>query len=390
VTAPLILDLGLVLLGAAAGGWVARRIGLPAVVGYLAVGLLISPFTPGYVADRDQIHLLADVGVTLLLFEVGIEVDLDRLRSEHLALLAVAPVQVAITFGVSVAALMFIGLTPPAAGLIGLGIASSSSVVIVNITRSKRRTTDPPTERAMIGWSIVQDIAIVVVSVVLLVQFGVNGREPLVALVQFAAFVLVAAVVAWLLPRVLTALRGESDLFLLVSVAAALAIAALGDYVFGVPLALAAFVAGLAISEGPATSEARRRLLPFRDLFAVMFFVAIGSLIDPDALGQVLPGMALIVVLVIVAKVGVSYVLARIGGLPRPLQLAVGLGQIGEFSFVIVSAGVAAGVVPVPWFAATLGAVMITIAASALAARMVGPATKSGLTPQPAEASTGA
>lgn len=373
MTAPPILDVGLVLLAAAAAGWLARRIGLPAVVGYLAVGLLISPFTPGYVADRDQIHVLADVGVALLLFEVGIEINIDRLRKEHRSLLAVPPLQVLVTLAISAAALMMAGLTPAAAALVGLGIASSSSVVVVNITRSRRRTTDPPTERAMLGLSVVQDIAVVVASVVLFGLIGINNREPVVALLEFGAFVLVAVIVAWILPRVLRELRGESDLFLIVSVGVALAVAALGDIVFGVPLALAAFVAGLAISEGPTTSEARRRLLPFRDLFAVLFFVAVGSLIDPTALATALPALGLVIGLVVVAKVGVNYLLARVGRLPRPLQLAVGLGQVGEFSFVIVSVGVAAGVVPAAWFAATLGAVVITIAVSAVVARFVGP-----------------
>ncbi len=378
MTAPLILDIGLVLLGAAAGGWLARKVGLPAVVGYLAVGLVVSPLTPGYVADRDQIHLLADVGVALLLFEVGIEIDVDRLRNEHRALLLAAPVQVAITLIVSVAALMWAGLSPAAAGLVGLGVCSSSSVVIVNITRSKRRTTDRPTEHAMLGWSVVQDIVVVVVSVVLLGVIGINDRDPAMALLAFAAYVVVAVAVAWLLPRVLKQLRGESDLFLIVSVAAALSVAALGDFVFGVPLALAAFVAGLAISEGPTTSEARRRLLPFRDLFAVLFFVAVGSLIDPDVLMAALPAMELIVALVVISKVGVSYVLARVARLPRPGQMAVGLGQIGEFSFVIVSAGVAAQIVPLDWFAAVLGAVVLTIAASAVIARLAGPRASAG------------
>lgn len=373
MTAPLILDIGLVLLAAAGGGWLARRIGLPAVVGYLAVGLFVSPFTPGYVADRAQIHLLADVGVALLLFEVGIEIDIDRLRREQRALLAVAPVQVVVTLAASVGALMLAGLSPAAAALIGLGIASSSSVVIVNITRSKRRTTDRPTERAMLGWSVVQDIVVVVASVLLLGLIGLNDRNPVLALGEFAAYVVVALVVAWLLPRVLRQLRGDSDVFLIVSVATALSVAALGDFVFGVPLALAAFVAGLAISEGPTTSEARRRLLPFRDLFAVLFFVAIGSLIDPGALLGALPALALLVGLVVVAKVVVAWVLARLGKLPRPLQLAVGLGQVGEFSFVIVSVGVGADVVPPEWFAAVLGAVVMTIAGSAVAARLVGP-----------------
>ena len=373
MTAPLILDIGLVLLAAAGGGWLARRIGLPAVVGYLAVGLIISPFTPGYVADRDQIHLLADVGVALLLFEVGIEINIDRLRKEHRSLLVVPPIQVIVTLAISAGALMMAGLTPAAASLVGLGIASSSSVVVVNITRSRRRTTDPPTERAMLGLSVVQDIAVVVASVVLFGLIGINNREPWVALLQFGTFVLVAVIVAWILPRVLRELRGESDHFLIVSVAVALAVAALGDIVFGVPLALAAFVAGLAISEGPTTSEARRRLLPFRDLFAVLFFVAVGSLIDPTALMTSLPALGLVIGLVVVAKIGVNYLLARSGGLPRPLQLAVGLGQVGEFSFVIVSVGVAAGVVPVEWFAAVLGAVVLTIAGSAVVARLVGP-----------------
>ncbi|MEP7378811.1 MAG: cation:proton antiporter [Chloroflexota bacterium] len=375
MTAPLILDIGLVLLAAAGGGWLARRVGLPAVVGYLGVGLIVSPFTPGYVADRDQIYLLADVGVALLLFEVGIEIDIDRLRTEQRALLAVVPLQVAITLAVSVVALMWAGLSPAAAGLVGLGVSSSSSVVMVNITRSKRRTTDRPTERAMVGWSIVQDIAVVVVSVVLFGLIGLNDRDPVLALVEFAAYVVVAVVVAWLLPRVLKQLRGDSDLFLIVSVATALSVAALGDFVFGVPLALAAFVAGLVISEGPTTSEARRRLLPFRDLFAVLFFVAVGSLIDPNALLGALPALTLIVALVVIAKVAVSYVLARAARLPRPGQLAVGLGQVGEFSFVIVSVGVAADVVPLDWFAALLGAVVLTIAASAVIARLVGPRT---------------
>jgi CPA2 family monovalent cation:H+ antiporter-2 len=225
----------------------------------------------------------------------------------------------------------------------------------------------------MLGWSVVQDICVVVGSVVLLGLIGLNDRSPVVALLAFAAFVVIAVAVAWLLPHVLRMLRWEHDLFLIVSVATGLTVAALGDYVFGVPLALAAFVAGLAISEGPDTGEARRRLLPFRDLFAVLFFVAVGSLIDPAELLSALPALALLLALVVVAKLGVSYVAARLGQLPRPLQLSVGLGQMGEFSFVIVSVGVVAGVVSAGLFAATLGTVVITIAASAVLARMVGP-----------------
>jgi CPA2 family monovalent cation:H+ antiporter-2 len=379
VTAPLILDIGLVLLAAACGGWLARRLGLPAVVGYLAIGLLVSPFTPGYVAGREQVQLLADVGVALLLFEVGIEIDLGRLRAEHRSLLLVAPAQVVVTTAASAAVLIWVGLPPAGSALVGLGVASCSSVVVVNITRSRLRTTDPATERAMLGWSVVQDIAVVVGSVVLLGLVGPGDRSPIVAVLEFAAFVVVAAGVAWLLPHVLRRLRWEHDLFLIVSVASGLTVAALGDYFFGVPLALAAFVAGLAISEGPDTGEARRRLLPFRDVFAVLFFVAVGSLIDPAALLSALPALMLVIGLVAAAKVGISYVAARLANLPRPLQLAVGMGQMGEFSFVIVSAGVTAGAIGADWFAATLGAVVITIAASAVLVRVVGPRLPAGI-----------
>ena len=386
MTAPLILDIGLVLLAAAAAGWLARRIGLPAVVGYLAVGLIVSPFTPGYVAGGNEIQLLADVGVALLLFEVGIEIDVRRLRAEHAALLLAVPIQVAVTFALGVAALTFVGVPLDAASILALAVASSSSVVVVNITRSRRRTTDAETERAMLAWSVVQDIVIVGAAVVLLSLVGVGEREPLMALVGFAAFGALAAVSGWVLPKVLVALHAEPDLFLIVSVAGALAIAAIGDFWFGVPLALAAFVAGLAISESPATSEARERLLPFRDVFAVLFFVAVGSLLDPSALATALPAAGLLIALVVVAKVAVAWLLARLAKSGRPLQLAIGLGQLGEFSFVIVSTGAIAGVVPASWFAATLGAVVVTIAASAVLARLVGPPRPPD--PTPAAATT--
>ncbi|HEY3524036.1 MAG TPA: cation:proton antiporter, partial [Candidatus Limnocylindrales bacterium] len=153
-TAPAILELGLILAVAAAAGWVARRLGLPATIGYLAVGLVVSPFTPGYVAEREHIQLLADVGVVLLLFEVGIEIDLVRLGREQRALFFVAPAQVILTTAITAAAAVLLGLPLGAAALVGLSIALSSSVVIVNITRSRRRTTDQPTEVAMLGWSV--------------------------------------------------------------------------------------------------------------------------------------------------------------------------------------------------------------------------------------------
>ncbi|MDQ2853527.1 MAG: cation:proton antiporter [Chloroflexota bacterium] len=375
LTAPIIAELGGLLLAAAAAGWLARRAGLPAVVGYLAVGVAVSPFTPGFVAHREQLHVLADIGVILLLFEVGIEIDVMRLRREQRGLFLAAPLQMLLTTAIGAGAALLAGLTLVAAVLIGLCVALSSSVVIVNITRSSRRTTDRATEHALLGWSVLQDLTGVLVAAGVIAAMGASSRSPIVALAGIAAFVALAVATAWILPRVLHVLHSEHDLFLIVSVASGLAIAGAGGVFFGVPMALAAFVAGLAISESHAADEARRRLLPFRDLFAVLFFVSIGSLIDPSELGLGLGWLALLLGLLVVGKVMVAYLLVRLTRLAaRPLQLAVGLAQIGEFSFVLASVGLAVEAIERPLDAAMLGAATITIAVSTMAVRYIRPA----------------
>ncbi|MDP9468015.1 MAG: cation:proton antiporter [Chloroflexota bacterium] len=374
LTAPIIAELGGLLLAAAAAGWFARRAGLPSVVGYLVVGLVVSPFTPGFVAHREQLHLLADIGVILLLFEVGIEIDVMRLRREHRGLFLAAPLQTLLTTAIGAAAGLAAGLTLVAAVLIGLCVALSSSVVIVNITRSSRRTTDRATEHGLLGWSVLQDLTGVVVAAGVIAVIGASSRSPLVALAGIGAFVAVAVATAWTLPRVLRRLQSEHDLFLIVSVASGLSIAGLGGVAFGIPMALAAFVAGLTISESHAANEARRRLLPFRDLFAVLFFVSIGTLIDPDELGRGLGWLALLLGVLVLGKVLVAYLLARVTRLEaRPWQLAVGLAQVGEFSFVLASVGLAAGVIERPLYAAMLSAVALTIGVSTVVVRFVQP-----------------
>ena len=370
-TAPAIFEIGFVLLLAAVLGWVARRAGLPAVIGYLATGLIVSPFTPGYAADRHQLEIFADVGVIFLLFEVGIELDPLRLGRERGRLFVVAPLQVVITGLISAAAGFVLRLPPAGAVLLGLSLSLSSSVVVVNITRSRRRTTDPITNDELLGWSVVQDLVGVSLSLIALIALGLEGRSGWDALELTLLYVVLVVVATWLLPRLLHQLHNEHDLFLIVSVATALALAGVGGLVFGIPLALAAFVSGLAISESHEADEARERLLPFRDVFAVMFFVAIGALIDPGSFLKGLGWLAVLLALLLVSKVIPIYVLARIWHLSgRPRQMAVGLGQIGEFSFVLATIGVSRGVIPPELFAAILAAVVITIAASTLLVRL--------------------
>src|SRR4029077_5296250 len=177
------------------------------------------PFPPGLVADQEQLELLADVGVVLLLFEVGIEVDLARLRADHGRILWAAPVQALLSMGIAAAVFVVTGLEPVTALLIGLCVALSSSVVIVNITVSRRRTTDRPTEIALLGWAVMQDLVGVVLGAILLALFAPTDRSLPATLLGLVLFGVMTVLVARILPAVLRALHDEHDLFLITSVA---------------------------------------------------------------------------------------------------------------------------------------------------------------------------
>ena len=370
-TAPLVLDVGIVLLGAATMGFAARKVGLPAIVGYLLTGLLVSPFTPGYVADYDQLALLADIGVVLLLFEVGIEIDLRRISRNQKALVWGVPAQVAIGIAIGTPIFLFLDIPILGALLLSLSIAMSSSVVIVNITRSRRRKTDTDTEEALLGWAVMQDVTGVALAAVIIAIFGTSERSLALSLGGILGFVAVAYFAAKLIPMILRLVRWEKDLFLIFSVAIGLVLAALGTVVFAIPMALAGFVAGLAINQSRDTDEVRKAILPFRDLFAVLFFVIIGSLIEPAQFSKAFPFALLILVLVIFGKSLPVVLLARIGKLKaNPFQLGAGVGQVGEFSFVLGSLAYSQGAIDRSQFVGVLMSVVISIIASVLLVRI--------------------
>jgi CPA2 family monovalent cation:H+ antiporter-2 len=367
-----LLALGLVLLVAALLGAIARRLGLPAIVAYLLVGLAVGPFTPGAFVDSHQLEPLADVGVILLLFEVGIELDVRALRrDEPRGLLIAAPVQVALGVVIGAALALVTGMSMPGALTVGLATALSSSVVVVNMSRSRKRTLDDRTGRALVVWAVLQDAVSLIAVALLAAILDPSGGGVAVALLRLVAFAALASLAhVFVVPRLLAAVRGEGDTFLIASVSVALVTAALGAVVFGVPVALAAFVAGLALSADPKAQEARREVLPFRDLFAVLFFVAIGTLVDPAAIAANWLWFGLALALVVLKSASVM-VLAAIAQLRvRRAQLGVGLGQIGEFSFVVLGLGVAAGAISTGVFSAVLAAAVISIALSAIAVRL--------------------
>lgn len=371
-TAPLVLDVGVVLLGAAAAGYVARRIGLPAIIGYLVVGLMVSPFTPGYIADKNQIAILADIGVVLLLFEVGIEIDLRRLRREQRGVIWGAPLQVLI--GMIIATPIFLYLNIPTLGalLLALSLAMSSSVVIVNITRSGKRTTDSGTEEALLGWSVVQDVTGVALAAIILTFYGASDKPLAIELGGLLAFVALAYSAAKLLPNILKLIRWETDIFLIYSVGSGLFIAALGTVVFGIPMALASFVAGLTMSQSSDTDQVRKAVLPFRDLFQVLFFVVIGSLISPSELESAAPFAILLLILLFTVKSLPAFLISKWAKLKaRPGQLGIGLSQVGEFSFVLGSVALAKDALTKSQFTAILVTVVLSIIISTIWVRAI-------------------
>ena len=369
-TAPLVLNVGVVLTAAATMGFAARKLGLPSVIGYLLTGLLVSPFTPGFVADNNQLALLADIGVVLLLFEVGIELDLRKVTREQKGLLWGVPAQMIIGIGIGTPVFLWFGIPIFGALLLSLSIAMSSSVVIVNITRSPRRATDTRTEESLLSWSLLQDVFGVAAAAIILTLFGAGDKTIAQAIGGLVGFVLVAIGASRILPIVLKAVRWDTDFFLIYSVAFGLVLAALGTVVFGIPMALAGFVAGLAINQSRDTEEVRKAILPFRDLFAVLFFVVIGTLIEPSQLSKAWPFAALVLAMLVILKTVPTVLIARIGRLKaKPYHLGVGVSQIGEFSFVLGSLAFSQGAITRPQFTGLLLAVVLSIMTSTILVR---------------------
>jgi CPA2 family monovalent cation:H+ antiporter-2 len=369
-TAPLVLNVGVVLAAAASMGFAARKVGLPSVIGYLLTGLLVSPFTPGFVADNNQIALLADIGIVLLLFEVGIELDLKKIGREQRALLWGVPAQMGFGVLIGTPVFLLLGLEIFPALLLSLAVAMSSSVVIVNITRSPRRRTDAQTEEALLGWSLLQDLIGVAAAAIVLTFFGASDKSIVYSIGGLFAFSALAFIASRILPRVLEAVRWEKDLFLIYSVSFGLVLAALGTVVFDIPMALAGFVAGLAINHSQDTEEVRKSILPFRDLFAVLFFVVVGTLIQPNLIADAAPFALLLLFLMVALKTLPTTLFARMGKLKGNSSLiGIGVSQIGEFSFVLGSLAYSQKAISQSQFTGLLLAVVLSIAASTILVR---------------------
>jgi CPA2 family monovalent cation:H+ antiporter-2 len=361
-----ILGLGGAVAAALLGGAIAVRLRQPAIVGYLVAGVLIGPFTPGFVGDVEQISALADVGVVLLLFALGVEFSIRELRQVARVALPGGIAQIALIAATGMALMVGLGSGWTAAFVVGACLSISSTLVVLKSLIDSGEI-DSLHGRAAIGWSIVQDIATIVFIVALPSLAGGEAIGPLaLALLKAALFLLLAYVLGTrLLPSLFryVSRSGSSELFLLSVVATALLTAFVSSAIFGLSLALGAFVAGIVVSESDLSHQAAAEVTPFRDLFAVLFFVSVGMLVDPRALLADALLIALLVAIAVIVKGGAIAIFGRMAGLPirSALLLGGGMAQVGEFSFILAEDGLDLGILDARAYNLILGTALVSI-----------------------------
>ena len=347
-------------------GAVAHRIGLPPMLGYIAAGIVVGPAFPGPVADREEVLPLADIGVALLMFSIGLQFSLGELRSVGARILAGTPLQVAITMGIGTATGLLLGWQLLEALFIGGAVSVASTVVLVKIAGERELHTTTH-GRTALGVSIVQDI-LTVVLVTGLTALGSSDESAGALLVSAAVAVgFVALVVAGgsrVLPRLLAVVAGLRSRELFVIAVALIAIGtAFAASAVGVSVALGAFVAGLALADSDLTASVLGEIVPLRELFSTFFFVSIGLLLQPAAVLEAWPVVLALLLIITFGKAIPIAALALIDGQRPSSALRAGalVGQSGEFSFVLASAGLAIGAVSNETFSLAMGAVVLSI-----------------------------
>jgi CPA2 family monovalent cation:H+ antiporter-2 len=373
-------------------GLAARRLRLPAIVGYLLAGILIGPFTPGYVADGDLAAQLAEIGVILLMFSVGLHFSVRDLMAVRSVAIpgAVGQITVASILG-TLLGLAF-GWSIGGAIVLGLAISVASTVVLVRALM-ERGELDSAQGRIAVGWLIVEDLFTVLVLVLLPTIAPLLGGtgDPVTspeaafldvgfALLKAGAFAALMLIIgARLMPRLLASVATlhDREIFILAAVAVALGIAYLAYALFGLSLALGAFLAGAVVSESDTSHQVAADALPLREIFAVLFFVSVGMLVDPAYLAANIPAIVAVVLVVIVAKsIAAFTIVLGLGYLPRVgLTVAAGLAQIGEFSFILGTLGLQLGLLPPEGIQLLVSAALISIALNPVAFRLVDPMT---------------
>jgi CPA2 family monovalent cation:H+ antiporter-2 len=358
---PLIATLVSAFVLAFVAGMLAQRLRLSPIVGYLLAGVVIGPFTPGIVADQAIAPELSELGVILLMFGVGLHFSLGDLLEVKAIAIPGAIAQIAFATGLGLLLAWGLDWSFGAGLVFGLALSVASTVVLLRALE-ERRLLETSRGRIAVGWLIVEDLAMVLALVLLPALSGLLGGRveggggnlfatlglTLGKVTAFVAIMLIVGrrVIPWLLER--TAGVGSRELFTLAVLAIALGVAYASAVLFGVSFALGAFFAGMVLNESKLSHQAANDSLPFRDAFAVLFFVSVGMLFDPAILlREPLPVLGVFLIIT-VGKSLAALVIVRAFG--RPLEvgvtIAVSLAQIGEFSFILAGLGVDLGLLP--------------------------------------------
>ena len=386
----LISTIAVGLMAAFVGGFIAKRMGLPTIVGYIVAGVVLGPFTPGFIADVDLALELADIGIILLMFGVGIHFSLRDLAAVRAIAIPGALIQIVIATILGLMLGVALGWGIGGGLVLGLAMSIASTVVLLRAI-TDRGELDTSQGRIAIGWLIVEDLVTIVILVLLPTiapliggtaetqtdSLGTLGNIAL-GLGKAALFVVVMIVAGTrLVPRLLTLVsnEGSKELFTLAVLAIAIGFAFLSSTVFGVSFALGAFLAGAVVGESDMSHQAAADALPLRDAFAVLFFVSVGMLFDPSILLEMPLAIVAVVFLVVFAKAIVKFVIVALFGYPVRVALTVGAGlaQIGEFSFIVGTVGLSLGLLPPEGFQLIVAGALLSIALNPLLFHYVDP-----------------
>ena len=361
-------DLTYIFLAAVVGGLVAWRLRLPLILGFVLGGIAISPFTPGpHVSDLHTFEVFAEVGVVLLMFSIGVEFSIpDLIRVKWVALIG-APIGILAMLGIALGVGKLAGWSLTEGLVIGAAISVASTMVLARLLGDSGNMASTH-GRVMIGITLVEDLAVICMTLVL-PAFGGSGKDLFVnaAWTLGKAFLLLVPLgflAIKVIPPVFRRVKAtcNAELFLLIAIAVCLGTAALAQAV-GFSVALGAFLAGLSISGLEDLHDAHTQLVPLRDTFVALFFVTLGTLIDPHVLARSLPLLALMLLLIIVGKflVWMAVVWIFRYSFWTAIAVAAGLTQIGELSFVVVQVGRSSGMVAENVFSTLIAASLISI-----------------------------
>ena len=358
---PLISTIVVALVLAFVLGALANRFRISPLVGYLLAGVLIGPFTPGYVADQGLATDLAEIGVILLMFGVGLHFTLEDLLSVRAIAIPGAVAQIASATVLGMGLAYVLGWSIGAGLVFGLALSVASTVVLLRAMQ-ERRLIETERGRIAVGWLVVEDFVMILTLVLLPSLAGIikgTGGTGFAALVmpilitlgKVAAFVAVMLIIGKrVIPRILHAVvhTGSRELFRLCVLAIALGVAFGASVLFDVSFALGAFFAGMILSESELSQRAAQETLPLRDAFAVLFFVSVGMLVDPlIVIRDPLPLLATVLIIVF-GKSAAAFAIVRLFGYPtsHALTISASLAQIGEFSFILAGLGVSLALLP--------------------------------------------